>query len=63
MDKTLTNREKKVLEGVHARHYRTGGILAKNPSKLDYEILNYVYGALIKQEEDKGLCTCLNTFI
>ncbi len=45
----LNDLERKVLEGVHARDYRTGGLQAEDPSLLDYETLNNAY------ERSKGL--------
>ena len=38
----LTDTERKVLEGVHARDYHNGQ-LALNPSDLDYKALNDAY--------------------
>ncbi len=42
-DQDLKDLERKVLEGVHARDYRTGGRQAEHPSLLDYKTLNNAY--------------------
>ncbi len=42
-DKELPELKKRVVEGVHKRNYDKGGLMAENPSSLDYKALDQMY--------------------